>query len=406
MWRWSLLRRLAWLRWQRRWAAARVLGFALPLAAGVASGEAQGPVAAGTVLDLVPEGIASAWLPLATRTIAIVPPPETSLELFYVRSTVQELHRRGVGPLEVRIPTGRRVAADSLMVRAEKPGHARFERTLSIDALPARWVIALEPLPNRLERVVSLALAGRRTLDLWTEVPPEFRVRPADDRVHLILSETALPEPPAPVAGSGVTLVQLGADVLVTLRLAPGWAARGELRTRRHADPATGHTLTRLEWLPGDGGVASVERARAAIAALTAAAVDDCALHWEDAMRAGLPVAELARALAPTGSHRDPILSALVRRLGVLSGGRVRFRDGTALDPAHPAERALARDRAAEAPGYLALVRAFLRTLEPEEEFLRTYHALVAPERPLAALEALDRAGREREAACRSAGPR
>jgi len=125
-----------------------------------------------------------------------------------------------------------------------------------------------------------------------------------------------------------------------------------------------------------------------------------CARVFDDALREGLDAEALARALAPRGTFTDPYLRAAMKRLAELSpGARVQMLDGSTLTSS-PIELSAAMSQAAQARGFLALLRAFVREIETPSGRHDTLRGLVAPESsPEAFSEALLSAER-RETSC------
>ncbi len=79
--------------------------------------------------------------------------------------------------------------------------------------------------------------------------------------------------------------------------------------------------------------------------------------------------------------HPDPYLRAAVKRLGEVSAdGAVTLQDGTRFDTSVPLELSAAANQAAEARGFLALLRQFVAELEPPAYRRPTLRGLVAPE--------------------------
>jgi hypothetical protein len=108
----------------------------------------------------------------------------------------------------------------------------------------------------------------------------------------------------------------------------------------------------------------------------------------------------LARALAPRGTFTDPYLRAARKRLAEISpGGRVQMLDGSTFTSS-PIELSAAMSQASQARGFLAVVRAFVREIEPQPGRTGTLRGLVAPESsPETFAEALAAAER-REVGC------
>jgi hypothetical protein len=162
------------------------------------------------------------------------------------------------------------------------------------------------------------------------------------------------------------------------------------------------HTFS-LDLVPRDGGDAGVRRAKVAFAAVSREAVTGCSLVYDAALREQLDRAALSRALAPAGAFTDPYLREAMKRLGQLApNGVVRLTDGSSFQVAAPIELMAAWSQAAEAVGYLALLRDFVARLEPVESRRSTLRGLVAPEVSPARFDAYADASEERERRCRA----
>jgi hypothetical protein len=379
------------------------------------------------VVQLVPEDRASwrarnifAWVRpghfYGARRIEVeTSPPGATLDLFYVRSNFQKLYEQTTAPATLILP--KRVDAgprDAVTIRAFLPGFRQRETSVRVASSQDRVLLELDPLPNTLRAVAHTYFAGRTSLTLLTDELPTVRVQERDDGFHLILAETAL-DPEAersldglrsPVVGS-VEALQVGEDLLVQVAL--GAEARQDslqLRSRQAHDPIRDVYRYAVDLVPADSGAAAVEDARASLARITSADVTGCAERFDEALRGSLEAEALSRALAPSGAFTDPFLRAAMKRLGEVSpGGAVVLVDGTRLDTKSPLELTAATGQAAQARGFLALLRAFVRELEPGEGAGEGLRSLVAPEtspqefaRKLAQAEAL-------ESACRGDGP-
>jgi hypothetical protein len=155
-----------------------------------------------------------------------------------------------------------------------------------------------------------------------------------------------------------------------------------------------------VDLVPADGGVEAVRRAREVLARLRPEQVNGCARAFDDALREQLDAEALARALAPRGTFTDPYLRAGMKRLAELSpGGKIQMLDGSSYTSS-PIELSAALGQAAQARGYLALLRAFVREIEAQDGQRDTLRGLIAPEvSPKAFDDALAVAER-REAGC------
>ncbi|MEN8185486.1 MAG: hypothetical protein ABFS46_23470, partial [Myxococcota bacterium] len=213
------------------------------------------------------------------------------------------------------------------------------------------------------------------------------RLQEQEQGVQLILAETAMtPDLKTSLEGvksplvERVEAVQVGEDLLLRVQLAE--AARDgavDLRSRRAHDPIRDLHAYSLDLVPADGGVAAVEKARAALARISSSDVNGCARRFDETLRGELDGESLARALSPRGAFTDPYLRAAMKRLGEVSGGKVVLLDGSELRTSVPLELAAATSQAAQVKGYLAVLRSFAQELEPgqPDPVLRS---LVAPE--------------------------
>jgi hypothetical protein len=375
------------------------------------------------VVQLVPEDRASwrarnlfAWMRpghfYGSRRIDVeTSPPGATLDLFYVRSNFQKLYEQTTAPATVILP--KRVEAgprDAVTIRAFLPGFRESSVSVRVSSSQDRVLLELDPLPNTLRAVAHTYFAGRTSLTLLTDELPTVRVQERDDGFHLILAETAL-DPTAersldglrsPVVGR-VEALQVGEDLLLQVRLDA--SARGDslqLRSRQAHDAIRGVYRYAVDLVPADPGTA-VEAARSALGRITSADVTGCAERLDEALRAALDAEALSRALAPSGAFTDPFLRAAMKRLGEVSpGAAVTLMDGTRFDTSSPLELTAAMSQAAQAKGFLALLRRFVLELEPAEGAAEGLRSLIAPEagppefaKTLAQAEAL-------ESACRS----
>jgi hypothetical protein len=160
-----------------------------------------------------------------------------------------------------------------------------------------------------------------------------------------------------------------------------------------------------VELIPADGGVEAVRRAREALARIQPGDVSGCAALFDDALRSALDAEALARAVAPRGTFTDPYLRAAMKRLAEVSpGGRVQMTDGATFTSS-PIELSAAMSQAAQAKGYLALLRAFVRETEGPSGHRDTLRGLVAPEVPPATFSDALGAAERRESGCAGASP-
>gem|GEM_PF-787009 len=338
-------------------------------------------------------------------------PPGAMLDLFYVRSNFQKRYEQAESPVKVVLPTRAEAGPrDSVTIRAFKEGYRQREVSLRVSSNRDHVLLELDPLPNSLVAATQVYLAGRASLAFFTKESLTVRVQDRSDGFNVILAETA--------KGAGVDLtglespllrhveaLQLGEDLLVRVRTNPGAKKGYELRSRQARDELRNLYVYSVEMVPPDGGVAAVQKARAALAAIGPSAVEGCALAWDSALRGALDPAELGRALAPKGSFSDPYLRAAMKRLGMVSPGHeIRMLDGSRFHGASGIELAAAMSQASDARGYLALLRAFVRKLEKPRYQLETLRGLVAPEMEHTAfLKAAD-AAHAAEARCRARG--
>jgi hypothetical protein len=306
--------------------------------------------------------------------------------------------------LPPRIEAGPR---DALMVRAFREGYRQKEASIRVSSGQDRIVLELEPLPNTLVAASHTYLAGRGSLAFLAKESLTVRVQERDQGFNVILAETALGTEVAGVfTGMQSPLVedvewlQLGEDLLVEVRMPTGRRSAYELRSRQTRDELRDLYFYSVELVPSDGGVDAVRRAREALARIRAEDVGGCARVFDDALREALDAEALARALSPRGTFTDPYLRAAMKRLAELSpGARVQMLDGSAFTSS-PIELSAAMSQAAQARGFLALLRAFVREIEAPAGRHDTLRGLVAPESsPEAFSEALLSAER-RETSC------
>ncbi len=404
---------------------ASILGIALAFA--VAAAVAASPRAgAEEVIHLAPEDKA-AWSPgklfswlrpghnFGERRIRVeTTPPGAMLDLFYVRANFQKAYEQAQAPVTVVLP--KRVEAtgrDSVTIRAFLEGYRQKEVNVRVHDDRDHVLLELEPLPNTLRSVSLVGFGGRTALSLLTEVPAEVRIQKARSGFRVILNETALGPGVAEVLQglrgpgiAGVEAHQVGNDLLVSVDLVDPEGEPPVLRQRIGRDPVRDLDVFTVDMLPADGGAASVEAARAALQRIRPEDVTGCALAFEDALRAELDPSELSRALVPRGAFTDPYYRAAMRRLGELSpAGVVAMAGGARYHTAVPLELSAALSDAAAARGYLAILRAWVRELEPPEARDFALRSLIAPEMPPEDFtRALARA-REAEARCRSGSP-
>ena len=327
-------------------------------------------------------------------------PEGAELELVLIRDEVGRARRWQTSPVTVQLPSRR--DGDVLLVRARLAGHRTREVSIHAFEVPDQLEIALEPLPNTLRAATHIDLVGRRLLFLWTDEPAQVRFRSGEAAAHLVLGETRNGVAEVP----GVRFDAVGEDLFIEVPLRAGWEQRSELRAHQDADRARGLERTVVEWVPRDGGLAAIDRARTGLGRLGPVHADACAQAFDRALREEIPEESLARALAPTGRFVDAVHAAALRRLATVTPAPpLELLDGTRLDPARPVEADHALGRLAEVRGYLAWLRSFVSEVAPADEASPTLAALVAPAlSPADWQTALGRATAA-EAGCRAVRP-
>lgn len=338
-------------------------------------------------------------------------PPDATLDLFYIRAGFQKMYEQAEAPVTVLLP--KRIQAgprDNVMIRAFVEGFRHKETSVRIDSDREDVLIELEPLPNRLDAIAHVYLAGRTSLGLLLKESPTVRVQNRDDGFNVILAETARGDALDDLSGlrspviSEVVAQQLGEDLLVQVAFAEGVSGDDgmAIRSRQNHDAIRNVYRYAVDLVPEDGGAEGVNRARAALARIDRGDVTGCNAVFDEALRAELDREALARALAPRGEFTDPFLRVALKRLGEVSpGGVIRLEDGSEYRPAIPLELGAAALQAASARGYLALLRSFVEQLEPEPYRRESLRGLVAPEMdPVSFGKALT-AARAAETACR-----
>jgi hypothetical protein len=346
------------------------------------------------------------------RTLRIeTSPPGATLDLFYVRASFQKRYEQAQAPVVLELPTraeaGKR---DSVTIRAFLPGHRIETRHVPVKGSEDDVLIELHPLDNTLVSVAHTYFAGRAGLSLLLRTPASVRVQKAQYGFSLIVAQTAgKPDAQGVLEGlrsplmASASTQQLGEDLLVKVELPTGVTGDAfELRSREQADPVRGLHRFTVDMIPRGQADAGVARARATLGEIGTGDVTGCAAAFDSSLRRSLDREALARALAPRGDFTDPYLRAALRRLGEVSpGGAIQLEDGTRYRPGVPLELAAAATQAASARGYLALLRQWVRLLEPEAYRSEALRSLVAPEmQPDEFERALARA-RAAEAGCR-----
>ena len=175
-----------------------------------------------------------------------------------------------------------------------------------------------------------------------------------------------------------VVAKQLGEDLMLQVKLAPGRDPQSlEMRARESQDAVRGLYRYTIDL----GGSGKVDRARSALGSIATSDVSGCAAAFDAALRRNLDREQLSRALSPRGDFTDPYVRAALRRLGEVSpGGVIHMEDGSSFRPGVPIELAAAATQASSAKGFLALLRAWVRVLEPEPYRSDALRSLVAPE--------------------------
>ncbi len=320
-------------------------------------------------------------------------PAGAYLDLFYLRSNFQKRYEQADSPVRIALPPRVQTGKDDwLTIRAFAEGYRQKTLSLAANTTQERVVIELEPLPNTLESLSHQYFAARTSLTFLTKEQLSFRVQEADDGISVILMETALsPKATATVESARSPIVeglvgqQLGEDLVVQVRYSADAIERQvEVRSRVSYDAARGLHAFTIDLLPRNGRAEAVARAHAALGRLSALDVTGCSHEFDTALRSLLDPSALARALTPSGAFTDPFLRAAMRRLGEVSpGGVVPFAGGAALDTRVPIELEAALSRAADAGGYLVLLRQFAAEFEAAEYRRETLRSLIAPELPL-----------------------
>ncbi len=375
-----------------------LLALALALAAGTAPAEE---------IELLPDGkkhfgASKFFAPITSlflgpgywwgeRRIAIeTTPPDATVHLFYVRAGFQKRFEETFTPVTVRLP--RRIDAnpkDVVIVRTFLDGYRVREQKVKVSSRTNRVLIEMEPLPNLLEAVAHTYFGGRGSVSFLTKESLSLRVQEQKQGFSAALHETA--------RGAGVDeelggirspllarleAHQIGEDLMVQFDYGPALAGtEPEIRSRSSEDAIRELYVYTLDVVGKDAGAAAVTRTKAALAKITPADVSGCAARFDQALREGLEPAALTRALTPSGRFVDPYLRAAMRRLGQVSpGGHVELLDGTRLLTEVPLQLAAAQNDAAQARGYLALLRRLVALLETGDERPAVLRGLVAPE--------------------------
>jgi hypothetical protein len=336
-------------------------------------------------------------------------PPGATLDLFYVRSNFQKRYEQADAPVHVVLP--RRTKAgprDAVNIRAFREGFRQKQVSVRVADSQDSVHIELEPLPNTLQAVAHRYLAGRGELVFLTKEALNVRVQALDNGFRVILGETAKsPDASATLERihspliEGAETLQLGEDLLVRVKLPQHLVEGVDLRSRPSRDELRDLYAYTVDIVPATGVTEGVQRARAALAALSSAAVGSCALRYDDALRNSLDRADLSRALAPRGAFTDKYLRAAMKRLGEVSpGASIRMADGSRLNPQSPIELSAALSQPADAIGFLAVLRSFVAKLEPSSSRRATLRGLLAPESDAAAFDEIAGSAESAERSC------
>ena len=346
------------------------------------------------------------------RTLRIeTTPPGAKLDLFYVRAGFQKRYEKAEStPVTVVLPT--RAAAgkrDRVEIRAVADGYRLESVSVPVRSSQNAVMIDLRPLDNTLAAVSHIYFADRASLTFLTKAPAQVRLQKGAEGFTIVLGQTAEDARAAAVlAGvhnpyiAKIESNQLGEDLLVQVKLAPGLDANAlGSRSRESRDDARGLNRYTIDFNPS--GAASVDRARNALGQLGAGDVSGCSARFDEALRNRLDPTELSRALAPRGEFTDPYVRTALRRLGEVSGGTIHMEDGTSYRASVPLELSAAASQAASAKGFLALLRAWVRTLEAPEQREAALRSLVAPELDPAKFTSALGAADAAERSCRGA---
>ncbi len=315
-------------------------------------------------------------------------PSGATIDLFYIRANFQKRYEQTESPAKVILPNRAEAGPrDAVTIRAFAEGYRQKEVSIRVASGQDEALLELEPLPNSLVAVSHTYFAGRASLAFLTKEPLAVRIQDRDQSFSVILAETAkgselrdsLDGIRSPLIES-VESLQLGEDLLVQVKTPPGQNGV-QLRARQSREELRDLYVYSVDMIPADGGVELVARARQILAGIKAEDVGGCATAFDSSLRRALDPAALSRALAPKGAFTDPYLRAAMKRLGeVAPGRRIAMIDGSAFNPANPIELAAAMSQAAEARGYLALLRTFVNGFEAGEHRRETLHSLLAPE--------------------------
>lgn len=341
-------------------------------------------------------------------------PPDATIHLFYVRAGFQKRFEETFTPVSVRLP--RRIDAnpkDVVIVRAFLDGYRVREQTVKVSSRTDRVLIEMEPLPNLLEAVAHTYFGGRGSVSFLTQEALSLRLQESKAGFSAALHETARGAAVAEDLGgmrspllAGLEAQQLGEDLLVQFDYGPALdGAEPEIRSRSSQDTIRELYVYTLDVVGPDAGATAVARTQAALAAIAPGDVSGCAARFDRALREGLDRAALARALTPSGRFVDPYLRAAMRRLGEISpDGHVELLDGTRYRTQVPLQLAAALNDAAQARGYLALLRRLVVLLESADERPAVLRGLLAPELPAASFADALAAAHQAERECGGTG--
>ncbi|HEU4431404.1 MAG TPA: hypothetical protein VFT98_21770 [Myxococcota bacterium] len=371
--------------------------------------------------ELVPER-APPWRPTrffqslrdgahAPRKIAITTRPQGArLELAYLRDGVELRRAHGSSPLEVRLPSALRSAAeDRVAIRAELADHVAREISLAASEIPATLEIELAREPAQLHSLALLEIADRARLELRASRELVFRLARSERGWRLALSDAAFDDSFVGRATElrGETIARAavratGSDVI--LELSPVRPDDGrELRLSQRVLPMRGASLIAIEWMPSDGGRAVDLAIGAALGSLRRSDLGECAQRFERSLRGALGEDALAVALSERGGLRGRALTLAIERLAALEpDGAVVLLDGARIPIALDAERARAFAQPERIRGLLIALRALTRGAHATAAEQATLGGWLAPEQSPAELApALARAAAD-EAACRA----
>lgn len=390
------------------------------------------PTRAG-VVDLAPHGeswwgVRDLMAPFASlfvgpmyyygkRTLEVdTTPPAGTLDLFYIRASFQKRYERTAAPATILLP--RRVDAsprDVVMIRASLAGFREQERMIQVASREEKIQIDFEPLPNTLRAVAHTYFAGRASLTFFTDEVLNIRIQKDEAGGYVVFLNATAKVPGVEDTLQGLRSIwlddlrsqQLGEDLLIRIKFSEAAKkANLELRSRQAHDPYRDIQTYTLDFAPLDAQ-AEIARIKTALLRVTPEDVTECAFVFEDGLREGLTPDALNRALSPRGEFTDPYLQAAMKRLGEVSPAKaIGMQDGSRLNPNNLLELTLAMSQPAQAKGYLALLRSFVRHLEGQSEWRSTLRGLLAPEVGATAFnEILDRAmARERSCMLRKIG--